>query len=208
MTVVAIFGGVVALSVIAALLQAGVVYSARTSILQFVPGDSYIRLALLHPDLALSRVLDRIARNPVRWALAQVALGVLFGGITFSLVEHGQSIPDGLWWAFVSMSTVGYGDLSPATDFERFLAVFVIANGIAATAILTAALAGRITERRMATHNVIETPELGDDIELLRNNLREHYEDFDAHCERLQILVNHPRVVKALREVHSEGGTS
>jgi hypothetical protein len=208
MIFVAILGGAVVCAMIVAFLQAGVVYTARSSILSYFPGESYIRLVLLHPDLAFARVLDRIARNPVRWALAQVALGVLFGGITFSLVEHGQSIPDGLWWAFVSMSTVGYGDISPKSDFERFLAVFVIANGIAATAILTAALAGRIAERRMAHHEVIETPELGDDIELLRQSLRDHYADFDAHCERLQILVNHPRVVEALREVHSEGGTS
>lgn len=143
-------------------------------------------------DVIVSRGFDRVAANPIRWALSSVALGVLGGGTLFSLIEHGESMPDGWWWAFVSMTTVGYGDIAPASDGMRFLAIFVIVTGIMATAICTAALGGRIAERRInaAQH----TPELDDDVDQIIDQL-----------SALKDKLTHPRVVRALREAHAEG---
>jgi len=140
-------------------------------------------------EALVTRAFDRIAKNPARWALASVAAGVLIGGTVFSLAEESTSVPDGMWWAFVSMSTVGYGDISPKTTGIRFLATFVIATGILATAILTAALAGRIAERRIAHAN--ETPELDDDV--------------DAVIAQLQTGIDSLTALKpALRELHEK----
>lgn len=104
----------------------------------------------MKPDVVVAHVLDRVAKNPVRYALVLIVASILLGGTVYSFAERDVSMPDGWWWAFVSMSTVGYGDITPKTTEIRFLAMFVIATGIAATAILTAALAGRIAERRIA----------------------------------------------------------
>jgi hypothetical protein len=140
-------------------------------------------------EAVVTRALDRIAKNPARWALVSVAAGIFLGGTAFSLAEEHTSIPDGMWWAFVSMSTVGYGDLSPKTTGIRFLATFVIATGILATAILTAALAGRIAEHRIARAN--ETPELDDDV--------------DAVIAQLQGGIDSLTALKpALRELHEK----
>ena len=35
-----------------------------------------------------------------------------------------------MWWAIVTLTTVGYGDYSPATVAGRWVAVFVMAGGI------------------------------------------------------------------------------
>lgn len=122
----------------------------------------------------VSRAFDRIARDPVRFAMYSVAAGVFVGGTIFSLVEADTSMPDGWWWAFVSMSTVGYGDISPATTGIRFLATFVIAAGILAAAIITAAIAGRISERRIAhlLETAHDTDELHDDVLACVHRLR------------------------------------
>lgn len=142
-------------------------------------------------DVRVARGFDRVAENPIRWALTSVALGIFGGGTLFSLIEHGESMPDGWWWAFVSMTTVGYGDIAPASDGMRFLAIFVIVTGIMATAICTAALGGRIAERRInAAH---ETPELDDDVDRIVDQL-----------QALKDKLTHPLVVQALRDAHAE----
>jgi voltage-gated potassium channel len=82
-------------------------------------------------DVVIGRGFDRVSRNPIRWALTIAAAGWFISGVLFSLFEKDTSIPDGLWWAFVSMTTVGYGDLSPKTTEIRFIAVFAIATGLA-----------------------------------------------------------------------------
>jgi hypothetical protein len=146
-------------------------------------------------DVFVARAFDRVARNPIRWALVLIFSGILFAGTIFSLVESKVSMPDGWWWAFVSMTTVGYGDIAPKTPEIRFLAIFVIATGIASTAILTATLAGRITERRLTAYE--RTPEMDDDIDHLIDQL-----------ETMKTTLKHPRVVEALRAIHEEEGDS
>lgn len=129
------------------------------------------RLGLPELDVLVARGLERISKNPVRWALYTFLAGLLFGGVTFSLIEPKTSIPDGMWWAFVSMTTVGYGDISPKSDIERFLATFVIACGVFSLAILTASLAGRITQKRI--EHAHETPELDDDVDAIIEQLNQ-----------------------------------
>ena len=57
-----------------------------------------------------------------------VALFVLFGTVGFYLTESPKhpelSVLDGLWWAIVTMTTVGYGDLYPESPIGRFFVAF------------------------------------------------------------------------------------
>jgi len=126
----------------------------------------------LRLERGVTRFFQRLAQHPLRFAVYAVLSGLLVGGSIFSAVEPDASLPDGIWWAFVSMTTVGYGDLAPKSTEIRMLATFVIATGIAATAILTAALAGRVAEARLSERE--RTLDLDD--------------DFDDVAARLQAL--------------------
>lgn len=52
--------------------------------------------------------------------------------------------PKALWWAFVTVTTVGYGDLSPVTTTGRVVAVALMIGGIAVLGVVTATLASWI----------------------------------------------------------------
>ncbi len=53
-------------------------------------------------------------------------------------VNH--SFLDGLWWALVTVSTVGYGDIAPQTLLGRLLAVVLMLSGLGLLSTLAAAI--------------------------------------------------------------------
>lgn len=58
-----------------------------------------------------------------------------------------QILRDGLWWAFVTVTTVGYGDYFPVTPTGQLVAVGVMIGGIALIGVVTATLASWIVEK-------------------------------------------------------------
>ena len=43
---------------------------------------------------------------------------------------HFENIKDGLWWSFVTISSVGYGDKIPVTDAGRLVAIILMLVGV------------------------------------------------------------------------------
>ncbi|MBH9551298.1 ion transporter [Inhella sp. 4Y17] len=84
-------------------------------------------------------------------ALAVVVLGAC--GIGFWLLEpKAVSLADGLWLAFTTAATVGYGDIVPTTTASKIFSVFVVLLGYAALSLVTAAIAAmwvETTERQV-----------------------------------------------------------
>jgi voltage-gated potassium channel Kch len=143
----------------------------------------------------LNRILRFIAHHPGKACLALLAGTVCMGGALFSVIEPDADWFDGVWWAIVTLTTVGYGDYSPESFLGRWLGAFVMAGGIGAVAILTGLLADVIREARVRDRD--ETPELDDDIEHVMVVLADE-------LDKLRAKVSHPEVVEALRKVHAE----
>lgn len=67
------------------------------------------------------------------------------------------SFGDSIWWACVTLATVGYGDYAPVTVIGRLLAVVLMAGGVViigtASALIVSYLSERITHRRRDEHH-------------------------------------------------------
>lgn len=69
---------------------------------------------------------------------------------------HFASVPDALWWAVITLTTVGYGDVVPVTAGGRFFAGMISIIGIAMAALPAGVLAagfGHEMHRREQTYN-------------------------------------------------------
>jgi len=86
-----------------------------------------------------------------------VAMALVFGvvfmfGTAAFLFEHHSNpqygdISDGLWWAFVTLTTVGYGDIVPITAAGRIVGVFTMVFGITIYSLMIANLTFFVEEQ-------------------------------------------------------------
>jgi voltage-gated potassium channel len=101
-----------------------------------------LRLVRLLRLLRLAPLVRRLfTRQGLRYTAGLALLTALAGGAAFHQVERDQSFAAGLYWAVTTMTTVGYGDLSPHSTAGKFVAVAVMLVGIGFVALLTGAVA-------------------------------------------------------------------
>lgn len=80
-----------------------------------------------------------LARNRLGSTLLVMGTLIATTGVLVSLFEPAIETPlDGVWWALVTASTVGYGDIVPSTPQGRAFAAVVILIGLAMVALITA----------------------------------------------------------------------
>ena len=101
---------------------------------------------------ALVGVRRALARRGVRSTAAVAVAVVAVAGSLVTVFERDapdasiRSLPDGLWWAATTVTTVGYGDTFPTTAAGRGVAVALMVLGIALFGVLTANLAALLVE--------------------------------------------------------------
>lgn len=92
------------------------------------------------------------SRRKILIFLSIVLMIVLLMGTLMYVVEgpeHGYtSIPVGMYWAVVTMTTVGYGDIAPQTDFGRLIASAIMLLGWGIIAVPTGIVSAEMTARR------------------------------------------------------------
>lgn len=82
--------------------------------------------------------------------LFTVVLGItLISGVAITWLEPDLSLGSGLWWSIVTLTTVGYGDISPASPGGRILAILIMFFGIGLLGTLSASLAALIIGHRL-----------------------------------------------------------
>lgn len=75
-----------------------------------------------------------------------IAMLVLMGVAgAFAILEE-TPVADALWWALVTMTTVGYGDMFPVTAAGRISAAILMLLGIGLLAVVTASVAAHFVE--------------------------------------------------------------
>jgi len=110
------------------------------------PIGSIVRVVALG-RLAANQERQWLRANALRVTLLLAALTWLTSAAAFTVVEdvgvNGRydSFQDALWWALVTMATVGYGDVYPITTAGRVIAAFTMVIGISAFGVVTASLA-------------------------------------------------------------------
>jgi voltage-gated potassium channel len=112
-------------------------------------------LRLLRLGVLVRRFLST---EGIRDAAVLAAMTVLGGGAAYAAVEKSQQLSawDGVWWAIVTVTTVGYGDTFPQTDAGRIIAIVVMFVGIGFIAVLTAAAAERFLRVQRQERNELE----------------------------------------------------
>lgn len=112
---------------------------------------------------ALYRAL-RASRRKIAVFLSFVLLVVTVAGTLMYVVEGPEngftSIPVGVYWAITTMTTVGFGDVTPGTDLGRFIASLMMLMGwgtlAVPTGIVSAELVGQQARREPTTRTCHE----------------------------------------------------
>jgi hypothetical protein len=89
-------------------------------------------VSMIHLFLTLWRFLVafwRSLRDPEFRALFIVFLGLLIGGTGFYSSAEGWSLIDSLYFSVMTLSTVGYGDLSPTTALSKIFTILYVLAG-------------------------------------------------------------------------------
>ena len=87
---------------------------------------------------------------------------------------------DALWWAIVTMATVGYGDKYPVTGLGRITATFVMAVGVVLFGVLSSFLASTFISSRESERKEEIIAALKEDLDMIKAETTASKEDLDT----------------------------
>jgi voltage-gated potassium channel len=97
--------------------------------------------------------MDSLRGRVVVYGAGSAVLFIFCGGLAVLDAERGhpganiETLADALWWAAVTIFTVGYGDRFPVTGEGRWVGVLLMASGVALVGAVTASFATWLIER-------------------------------------------------------------
>ena len=144
----------------------------------------------MHP---IEHRLERFLREPpsIRIAASVIvtatALIVVGGGVLIRLIDHTEypSVWVGMWWALQTVTTVGYGDVTPMHASGRFVGVVVMLEGIAFLAITTAVITSTFVARAERERAIEE----GAEDAALEERLDARFDELERRFNRLESIL-------------------
>ena len=144
------------------------------------------------PNL-VERRMSKFLREPpsIRMAASVIvtatALVVVGGGVLIRLLDHSEysNIWVGMWWSIQTVTTVGYGDVTPKHASGRFVGVIVMLEGIAFLAIITAVITSSCGGRAARAHAGADEVEDA----ALEARLNGRFDDLTLHIDRLESML-------------------
>ncbi|MBU9728301.1 potassium channel family protein [Diplocloster modestus] len=134
----------------------------------------------------INKIKNFLNTNGFKYMLILTSVLITIGGIAIHYVED-MDFFDGIWWSFVTTTTVGYGDISPSTPLGRLIAMVLMLVGIGLIGSLTSTITSYFFTRNNQTQSVKD--ELIANIKQRLDNVNDlSDEDIDVICSILKTL--------------------
>jgi voltage-gated potassium channel len=142
------------------------------------------------------RVMSEFLRKPisVRSAANVIVLVtfavVLLGGILMRVLD-GDEYPNiwkGMWWALQTVTTIGYGDVTPMETSGRIVAVFIMLEGVAFLTIVIAAITSIFVARAQREGEIGRATKDESGMAAIQGR----FDDLDARLDRLEATLSRP----------------
>ncbi len=105
----------------------------------------------LSESAVMGKTLIRSLKRITVFLSVLMVLVMILGTIMY-VVEHGQngfeSIPKSVYWAIVTITTVGYGDITPASSLGKFISSIIMLLGYAIIAVPTGIISAEFTRQK------------------------------------------------------------
>lgn len=174
------------LSVIPTYIGLFVIGSHHLAVIRILRMLRVFRILKLTRYTQAGRTLARAmwaSREKISVFIFFVMVIVVVVGTIMYIIEgetHGfTSIPQGIYWAIVTLTTVGYGDISPETPFGQFIASIVMIMGYAIIAVPT----GIVTAEIIKPSTPVNT-------QICPNCLHDKHDDDALFCKKCGTRIN------------------
>ncbi len=116
-------------------------------------------LDFMNDGYLIVRALKNSSRKIYIFLLFLIIFSVIVGSLMF-MVEGGrqgfETIPQSIYWAVVTVTTVGYGDVSPITPLGKFFAVVLMLAGYSIIAVPTGIVTAEMRNKRQNLEKVCD----------------------------------------------------
>lgn len=118
------------------------------------------------------KIWQALQRKNLIRILLIIAIIIAISSIGLSLVEPDLSLLDTFWWSIVTLTTVGYGDITPITPVGRLIAIFEMIFGVGILTTFNAIMASILVNQKLRQELGMSSYDFENHIILCEWNLR------------------------------------